>query len=121
MRQAINRAIDRQELLDRAMHGYGAPAFGFYTPAVAWAYNGDAHVPPFDRGRAARLLAAAGCGRMPRVRSCTSSSSRRDLTPYSRSPASGEQLRPVGIAVRPVLLRRPLLERSLRATISISR
>jgi peptide/nickel transport system substrate-binding protein len=60
VREAINRAIDRQEILDRGLHGYGAPALGFYTPAVSWAYNGDAHVPPFDREKARRLLAEAG-------------------------------------------------------------
>lgn len=60
VREAINRAINRQEILDQALHGFGAPAFGFYTPAVGWAYNGSAHVPAYDPGRARALLAAAG-------------------------------------------------------------
>jgi len=60
VREAINRAIDRQEILDQALHGFGAPAFGFYTPAVGWAYNGSAHVPAYDPGRARALLADAG-------------------------------------------------------------
>lgn len=60
VREAINRAIDRGDLVRRALFGYGAPAFGFYTPAVTWAYNGDAHVPPMDRDRARELLAQAG-------------------------------------------------------------
>lgn len=63
VREAINRAIDRGDLVRRALHGYGAPGFGFYTPSVAWAYNGDAHVPPLDRERARALLAAAGARR----------------------------------------------------------
>lgn len=63
VREAINRAIDREDLVRRALHGYGAPAFGFYTPSVAWAYNGDAHVPPLDRERARALLAEAGARR----------------------------------------------------------
>ena len=63
VREAINRAIDRGELVRRALFGYGAPAVGFYTPTVAWAYNGDAHVPPMDRQRARELLAAAGVNR----------------------------------------------------------
>lgn len=60
VREAINFAIDRQALLDQALHGFGAPAFGFYTPAVSWAYNGNAHVPAHDPKRARALLAAAG-------------------------------------------------------------
>ena len=63
VREAINRAIDRGDLVRRALFGYGAPGFGFYTPSVAWAYNGDAHVPPFDRERARALLAEAGARR----------------------------------------------------------
>ncbi|MFP5287103.1 MAG: ABC transporter substrate-binding protein [Thermoanaerobaculia bacterium] len=60
VREAINRAIDRGDLVRRALHGYGAPGIGFYTPSVAWAYNGDAHAPPLDRERARALLAEAG-------------------------------------------------------------
>jgi peptide/nickel transport system substrate-binding protein len=60
VREAINRAVDRQQILDRALHGFGAPALGFYTPAVSWAYNGDAHVPAYDPALARQLLAAAG-------------------------------------------------------------
>lgn len=63
VREAINRAIDRGDLVRRALHGYGAPGFGFYTPSVAWAYNGEAHAPPLDRERARALLAAAGVRR----------------------------------------------------------
>jgi peptide/nickel transport system substrate-binding protein len=63
VREAINRAIDRGDLVRRSLFGYGAPGFGFYTPSVAWAYNGDAHVPPFDRQRARALLADAGARR----------------------------------------------------------
>jgi ABC-type transport system substrate-binding protein len=63
VREAINRAIDRGDLVRRALFGYGAPGFGFYTPAIAWAYNGDAHVPPLDRERARALLAEAGARR----------------------------------------------------------
>lgn len=63
VREAINRAIDRGDLVRRALLGYGAPGFGFYTPSVPWAYNGDAHVPPLDRQRARELVAGAGAHR----------------------------------------------------------
>ncbi len=63
VREAINRGIDRGGLVRQALYGYGAPGFGFYTPSVAWAYNGDAHVPSLDRARARALLAEAGASR----------------------------------------------------------
>jgi peptide/nickel transport system substrate-binding protein len=65
VREAINRALDRGELVRRALFGYGAPAYGFYTPVIAWAYNGDAHVPAFDLARARALVAAAGARSRP--------------------------------------------------------
>jgi peptide/nickel transport system substrate-binding protein len=99
VREAVNRAIDRQEILDRAFHGLGAPAFGFYTPWVGWAYDGSAHVPAYDPARARALLAEAG---------------RPALTlellapPISPMPETARllarQLAAIGIAVRPVIL-----------------
>ena len=117
VREAINRAIDRQELLDRAMHGYGAPAFGFYTPAVAWAYNGEAHVPLFDRERSRALLAAAGLRPDAEGAVLHLELLAADLTPYIEiAGLLREQLRTVGIDLRPVLL--PVdryLERTLQS------
>jgi ABC-type transport system substrate-binding protein len=60
VREAINRALDRNEIVRRALFGYGAPALGFYTPSVGWAYDGEAHVPAFDLDRARELIDAAG-------------------------------------------------------------
>jgi peptide/nickel transport system substrate-binding protein len=60
VREAINRALDRQAMVERAFHGYGAPAYGFYTPSVSWAYNPRALAPAFDPGRVRELLDAAG-------------------------------------------------------------
>jgi peptide/nickel transport system substrate-binding protein len=113
VREAVNRAIDRQELLDRALHGYGAPALGFYTPAVAWAYNGDAHVPPFDRPRARQLLAAAAAP--PRGEPLRLDLVAPILEPYAAMAGLlRDQLRTVGIELRPVLLPpAELLERTL--------
>ena len=45
MRRAANLAIDRQALIVDAMGGLGMPAFGFYTPAVAWATTAPASPP----------------------------------------------------------------------------
>ena len=105
VREAINRAIDRHEILRRALHGYGAPAFGFYTPAVTWAYNGEARVPDFDRNRARELLDQAGW--RPRADGVRLE---LDLVTTSVSPYTEiagilrEQLRTVGIEARLVLL-----------------
>jgi peptide/nickel transport system substrate-binding protein len=60
VRRAINMAIDRTELASRAMMGYAAPAFGFYTPVIAWAYNPSARTPELDVPAAEQLLDEAG-------------------------------------------------------------
>jgi peptide/nickel transport system substrate-binding protein len=59
VRRAINMAIDRRAIVNDALGGLGAPATGFYTPAVAWAYNGNARAPSFDPAGARRLIAAS--------------------------------------------------------------
>lgn len=60
VRQAIAHAINRQEVLNRALQGVGEVAEGFYTPAIAWAYNPDAVPPAYDPDRAEALLDEAG-------------------------------------------------------------
>jgi len=59
LRRAVNLALDRRAIVENALSGLGAPAFGFYTPGVAWAYNGAAHVPAHDIAAARELVAAA--------------------------------------------------------------
>jgi peptide/nickel transport system substrate-binding protein len=59
VRRAVNMAINRRAIVDDALGGLGAPATGFYTPTVPWAYNGNAQAPQYDRAEARRLLAAA--------------------------------------------------------------
>ena len=59
VRRAINMAIDRRAIVDEALGGLGAPATGFYTPAVAWAYNGNAKAPAYDPSGARRLIASS--------------------------------------------------------------
>jgi ABC-type transport system substrate-binding protein len=56
-RRAVNLAIDRLRIIDRVLSGLGTPAVGFYTPAVAWAYNDAARAPEHDAIKAKRLLA----------------------------------------------------------------
>jgi ABC-type transport system substrate-binding protein len=60
VRRALAMAVDRLEIIGKALSGLGAPAMGFYTPDVEWAYNGAARVPEFDVSRARELLDAAG-------------------------------------------------------------
>jgi peptide/nickel transport system substrate-binding protein len=57
LRRAVNLALDRRAIIDKALWGFGTPAFGFYTPGVAWAYNGNARVAPPDPEAARRLVA----------------------------------------------------------------
>jgi len=105
VRLALNAALDRPALVAAAMPGQGAPAFGFYTPTVAWAYHAAARVPPFDRGRAARLLDEAGLrpgagGVRLRTRLLAP-----DYPPFNDlARGFARQLRPLGLAVDVELL-----------------
>lgn len=116
VREAVNRALDRPALLEHALHGYGAPGYGLYTPAVAWAYDPEAQAPALDLDRARALLDAAGLRpdsegvRLETVLLCGALAPFQDI---AREVAS--QLREAGIAVRvetvPV---RQWMERALR-------
>ena len=68
VRRAIAAAIDRLEILSEALGGVGAPAVGWYTPDVEWAYNAAARVPNFDPAYARRELDAAGLRQKGRER-----------------------------------------------------
>ena len=116
VREAVNRALDRPALLERALHGYGAPGYGFYTPAVAWAYDPNVHAPDLDPARARALLDAAGFRpdsrgiRLETVVLCPALSPFKDI---AREVA--DQLREVGIAARVETLSiRQWMERALR-------
>lgn len=56
LRRAVNLALDRRGLVDDVLSGLGSPAVGFYTPAVAWAYNAEARVPNRDPAEAGRIV-----------------------------------------------------------------
>jgi peptide/nickel transport system substrate-binding protein len=65
MRFAIAYAINRTELVVKAENGYGYPAEGMYTPAIQWAYNPNAKLPPYDPDKANQLLDELGYKRGP--------------------------------------------------------
>lgn len=101
VREAINRALDRPALLERALYGYGAPGFGFYTPAVAWAYDPAARAPGLDLARARALLDAAGLRPDSRGIRLKLVLSGPPIAPYREiAGVVAEQLRAVGISVR---------------------
>lgn len=104
VREAVNRALDRPALLERALHGYGAPGYGFYTPAVAWAYDPNAQAPELDLDRARALLDAAGLRPDPRdpegIRLKTEILCPRLGAFQDIAREVADQLRAVGIAAR---------------------
>lgn len=93
VRRAINLAIDRRALVKRALLGAGAPAVGFYTPTVGWAYNGAARAPRHDLDAARQLLAAAAPRRAAVTLLCVSSA-----RPFAEEVS--RQLRAAGLRVR---------------------
>jgi peptide/nickel transport system substrate-binding protein len=64
LRRAVSLAIDRSAIINNALSGLGVPSIAFYTPGVAWAYNGQARVPRHDV-EAARALAAEAAPSRP--------------------------------------------------------
>lgn len=59
VRRALNLAVDRQALVNRALRGYGTPATGPIWPEH-WAYNGTLRPFAFDPRQAEAMLDAAG-------------------------------------------------------------
>ncbi len=59
VRQAINRAIDKQAIVEGVLYGLGEVATGPY-PKASWAYDPAVQPEPYDLERAAALLAEAG-------------------------------------------------------------
>jgi peptide/nickel transport system substrate-binding protein len=105
VRQAINQAINRPLLVDRALLGYGAPASGFYTPAVPWAYNPASRVPAFDLAAAEKLLDQAGLPRGANGTRVTVTFLTFTPSPFKEiAETLREQLRAVGIIANVELL-----------------
>lgn len=59
VRQALSYAIDKQEIIEGVLLGYGQAATGPYKPDT-WVYNGEVTRYPYDPEQARQLLAAAG-------------------------------------------------------------
>lgn len=60
VRQAVNLAIDRRQLISQLLNGRAVPAFGVFPPGLA-AYDPEiARLYQYDLGRARELMAQAG-------------------------------------------------------------
>ena len=60
VRQAVAKALDREEISTKGTNGLQAPAYGFYPPFLDWAYNADADIGEQDVEGAIQLLEDAG-------------------------------------------------------------
>lgn len=60
VREAVSMAVNRTEILQKAFQGIGAEAWGYYTPNIAWAFNGKDLAPKFDVAKANALMDEAG-------------------------------------------------------------
>lgn len=61
VRQAINHAVNKQNVLDAALEGYGQVAYGFLPPTIFGYWEGiEEYAPAFDPEKAKSLLADAG-------------------------------------------------------------
>jgi len=59
VRQAINYAIDKQEIIDGVLLGLGLPVASPYKPGTRWS-NPELHPYPYDQKKAIALLKEAG-------------------------------------------------------------
>lgn len=60
VRQAIAKAINREEISTKATNGLQAPAYGFYPPFLDWAYNDQVDIGAQDIEGASQILEDAG-------------------------------------------------------------
>jgi len=59
VRQAINYALDKQEIIDGVLLGLGEPVASPYKPGTRWS-NKNLHPYPYDKNQALKLLHEAG-------------------------------------------------------------
>ncbi len=120
IRQAINLGIDRQQLVDVVLNGFGTPAFG-PADGLPWS-NPQARV-SYDLDAARDLLEEAGWTIGPEgVRekngiraSFPINYPASDMTRRALSVALAEQLRALGIEARPVGLSWEAIERVMHS------
>ena len=60
VRQALTLSINRQEIIDNLLYGYGKQCTGPIPPIIAWAFNPNIKPFPYDPQRAKRMLAEEG-------------------------------------------------------------
>ena len=60
VRKALTMAIDRQEILDGFLSGYGEICNGPISPIFKWAYNSSIKAIEYNRQKAAQLLSEEG-------------------------------------------------------------
>ena len=60
VREAVDLALNRQEILDKAAKGIGKVPTTYMTPVFDWAMSETATIPEMDRERAEQLLQEAG-------------------------------------------------------------
>lgn len=110
LRRAVNMAIDRRAIVDTALSGLATPAMGFYTPAVAWAYNSNARVPAYDPAEARRIVMELA---PPPV--LFAFPGMPDAAPSALGAEVMRQLRAVGFRVQPHAIPPPELLTHLRS------
>jgi len=59
VRQALNYAVDKKEIIEGALLGQGRVSSGHFVPE-SWAFNENVKPYPFNPGKAKTMLAAAG-------------------------------------------------------------
>ena len=60
VRQALNLAVNRQEIVDTLLHGKGKPAAVFPSSPISIGFPADLKPYPYDPAKARKLLAEAG-------------------------------------------------------------
>jgi peptide/nickel transport system substrate-binding protein len=65
VRLALAGAINRQEIVEKVMHGAAVPAETDQSPALSWAYTPNFEHHPFDPNKASQILDADGWKRAP--------------------------------------------------------
>ena len=60
VRQALTMAINRQEIIDNLLYGFGKECTGPIPPIITWAYNPDINPFPYNPHKAKQMLAEEG-------------------------------------------------------------